>query len=246
MEIRVLIVDDSPPAIELLKKHLASFPYVKVVHEASGGKEAMDYLREHAVDLIFLDIEMEEIDGIRLAEHIQKLYPDVLIVFATGHSGFALESYACHPVDFLMKPIDYFRLEKTMHIVKKRFAGKENRQVPDFKIGIKSAGGIQIIQVQDVLYVEKKGRKLWIVDRKEGDIQANDTMKNIEDMFVPFGFYRCHQSFIVSLHKIKAIYPDTLSRSHTIALVDGTELPLSRNKLNELKHYLEHQGILIH
>lgn len=245
MNIRTLIVDDDPNAIRHLKQHLELFPSVEVVGEVNGGRDAMLFLGRHEADLLFLDIEMGDITGLELARHLQSVHKDLLVIFVTGHAGFAVDGYEHRPVDFLIKPVDFFRLEKAIRAVTERMEHSAPPSIPDRKIGVKADGGIRLVNVKDIRCIEKDGRKISIILRNGESFRAGDTMKNIEDMFRPYGFYRAHQSFIVPLGRIESIRPDAHTRSYTIRLDDGTEIPLSRNKFPELKELLEDQGITI-
>jgi len=244
MEIKTLIVDDDQQSINHLKSKLTSFSFVNVVGEVQNGRSAMAFMREQHVDLLFLDIEMDDINGLELAEHIQSLYDHLMIIFVTGHPGFALESFAFHPIDYLTKPIDFFRLEKTMHIVRER-KSHHTVQEQEQKIGMKVSGGIHIVRVADILYVEKRGRKILIVTHDKEPIYSSDSMKNLETIFSAYDFMRVHQSFIVPIQHIKAILPDELTRSHKIQLEDGTMIPLSRKRYGALNEKLVEKGISI-
>src|SRR5699024_2925661 len=151
MEITVLCVDDDQHAIDALKGHLSFYSFIKVVGEVNDGVAALAFLKEHEVDLMFLDIEMNGMKGIQLAQHIKKLYPTIMIVFVTGHAGFALEGYEADPVDFLIKPVNVRRLDRVLEKVQQR------KQIPerttDEQIGMKVDGGIRIVNVEDILYI---------------------------------------------------------------------------------------------
>lgn len=244
MDINVLLVDDDKNAINLLKSHLSAHSFVTLKGEVHSGKEAMEFIRNEKVDLMFLDIEMNDITGLELAKHIQALQKNIEIIFVTGHAGFALEGYDFHPIDFLLKPIDFFRLEKTMAIVQERFQGAPKADNQNKKIGMRVAGGIKIFNVEDIIYIEKIGRKVSIVT-KFGSFESSDTISAIEDMFETYGFYRPHQSFIVPMHNIRSINSDSISRTYTLELTNGTLVPLSRNKVNELKDLLVAEGIVL-
>ncbi len=244
MEIRTLLVDDDQQAIDLLVKDLSSFPFIQIIQTVNSGKAALDYLRSHEADLVFLDIEIGDITGLELAGHIQSAYPSVKVIFVTGHAGFALDGYDYRPLDFLIKPINFFRLEKTMAAVGQAFGERAKTAPSDRKIGMKVAGGIRIVNVADILYIEKSGRKISIVTNQTSFL-SSDSMKEIEVMFEPFGFYRAHQSFIVPLHQIISVEADSASRSYAIELTNGHKVPLSRAKYSELQQMLEADGIHI-
>ncbi len=240
----MLLVDDDQSCIDTLKMNLSSFSFINIVGECNSAEAAIRFLRENEADLLFLDIEMDGISGLEFAKHLQTAYPQILIIFVTGHPGFAIEGYEAHPIDFLTKPINILRLEKSLtrvrEVMSSRIAAKGK------KIGIKIAGGIQIINVNDILYIEKQGRKISVVCHNNEIFHSNETMQNLEAVFSDFGFFRSHQSFLVPVQKIKAIYPDSFTRSYSIQLTNDEKiLPLSRNKYNELKDLIEKQTKVI-
>lgn len=213
MKIRTLVVDDDENARDILNQHLKSFTFIEVVGELHSGEDVIHFFPENdAIDLLLLDIKMGGITGLDVANHIQSSYPHIAVIFTTSHAGFALEGYKSHPIDFLTKPIDIIRLEQALNKV------RESKQpaplsVMKQKNGLKVAKGIQIISVGDILYIEKKGRTISIVIKNYKPIRSSDTMQNLESIFSPYEFYRAHQSFLVPIIQIKAIYPDDYSRS---------------------------------
>lgn len=244
MRIRTMIVDDDQHAIDLLSADLTSFPFISLEKTVNSGKAALDFLRSNHIDLLFLDIEIGDVTGLELAGHIQSIYPSIQIIFVTGHAGFALDGYDYRPLDFLIKPINFFRLEKTMKTVQDIFQTPLKTKGSDHKIGMRISGGIRIVNVADILYIEKSGRKISIVTQ-QGSFLSGDSMKEIEAMFEGYGFYRAHQSFIIPLHHIISIHSDSTARSYTIELLSGQHIPLSRNKYNELQDLLKAEGIQI-
>ena len=244
MILNVLLVDDHPQDISILKQHLNSFSYIHIVGECNSGENAIRFLREHhEVDLIFLDIEMDGLTGLEVAKHIQSTYSDLFIIFTTGHADFALESYEVHPLDFLTKPIDFLRLGQALSKANE-LKNKSLAKVPQPKIGIKVDHGIKIIDVNDIIFIEKKGRSIFIRCKENESFRSGDTMQNLETIFAPYDFYRSHQSFLIPINQLQAIYPDTFSRSYIIELKDGDiKVPLSRTRYNGLKELLERKGV---
>lgn len=237
MKIRSMIVDDEQHCIDSLKSHLKSYNFIDVVTEVNSAEEALTILPNNSIELIFLDIEMNGMDGLALARKIEHLYPDMLIIFVTGHAGFALDGYEAHPVDFLTKPINPLRLDRAIEKVKELKTEVKIRR--DAKIGLNVAGGIQMILVSDILFIEKKGRKIFVCCSDGEKYNTRETMKRLEEILSPLGFYRSHQSFLVPLHRIKSIHPDSFSRSHSINLKGhDMAVPLSRNNYSELKELM--------
>lgn len=245
MNISALLVDDDPNCIGNLKDALQSFPYVHIVGELNYPHEVIRFLQNHHVDLLFLDIEMGTANGLDIARHISKLYPAIAIIFVTGHTDFALRAFELYPIDYLIKPINIFRLESALNKVQERL--RPNMANKEEKICVRVAGGIRILPLEDILYMEKRGRKVLIHCVKEGEIPSQESMKQLELIFSPYGFFRTHQSFIVSTNKIKSIYPDAYSRSYSIELHQSQiTLPLSRNYYPQLRDILQKRGLSIY
>ncbi|WP_312113436.1 LytR/AlgR family response regulator transcription factor [Brevibacillus reuszeri] len=237
----VLLVDDDQSCNDTMKKYLESYSFIHVLGEVNNAHDAVKFLQKHKVDVLFLDIEMEGVNGLQLAAHIQSLYRHCLIIFVSGHPGFALEGYEVHPVDFLTKPINVLRLEKALNRVKEIISPTPVEK--ELKIGMKVAGGMRMIRISDILYIEKQGRKISVVCKNNESFHSGDSMKNLEEIFLSLDFFRCHQSFLMPLQQIKAVNSDTFSRSYTIQLNDSkTELPLSRNKYQDLIELLKERS----
>lgn len=240
MLIKTVIVDNDKNCINILKKELQSFPFIKIEGELNNPQDVIGFLQNNDIDLLFLDIEMGQIHGIELARHIKSIYPNILVIFVTGHTEFALEGYEVYPVDFLIKPINTPRLERALNKVKEI---KSSRLIKNnYKIGINVDSGIKMVNISDILYIEKQGRKVSIICKNNEIIYSKESMKNLEALFSSFKFYRPHQSFLVPIKQIKSIYPDKYTRSYVIQLFDSnTNIPVSRNKYSKLKELLEKQ-----
>lgn len=235
MALHILLVDDESHARSHLAALLEDFPNVTVAGSVSGGAEAISFLRRTAVDLIFLDIEMGDVSGFDLARHIQSVYPKVMLVFLTGHVDFALNGYEFQPLDFLIKPVNPLRLERVILQAEEQL-GKRTPKTPAVRVGLQVNGGLEIIQVDSILYIEKQGRKVYLVPAKSSRYQSYDTMQKLQGIFELYGFFRCHQSFLVRLDAIQGVYLDETRKCHKILLFGMEEqIPLSRGKYPELR-----------
>lgn len=246
MALRVLLVDDEPNSREHLAALLGEFPYVSVVGTAAGGGEAIGCLHRETVDLVFLDIEMGDISGFELARHICSAYPKVMIVFLTGHVDLALEGYEFKPLDFLIKPVNLLRLERVLLQARERLENQEQKREPSVRIGLQMNGGLEIIQVSDILYIEKQGRKVYLISANGRRYQSVDSLQKLQGIFEPYGFFRCHQSFLVQLAAIQSVRLDESKGYHNITFA-GTDVqvPLSRGKFPELRERLADSGLMI-
>lgn len=247
MALRVLLVDDERICLNSLLTALDSFSYVTVVGTAQSGSEAAGFLQREAVDLVFLDIEMRDVNGFMLARHIQNAYSNVMIVFLTGHVDFALDGYEYKPLDFLIKPVNLLRLERVLLRAKDQLETARNIPETSVRIGLPVDGGLEIIEVNNLLYIEKEGRKVFLVCKNGERHRSYDTLQKLLGIFEPYGFFRCHQSFLVRLSAIKSIHLDASKNSYNIQLTDtDTRIPLSRNKYNELRDMLQQRGMKIY
>lgn len=243
-KISVLIIDDEAEHRAALRSALTAFPYVTVAGEASGGGEAVAFLQRQSVDLVFLDIEMGDVDGFRLARHIQSSHPGVQIVFLTGHVDFAIDGYEYAPVDFLVKPVDLMRLGRALGRVREN--QETAQETEEVSIGIPVDDGLEILNVNEILYLEKTGRRVAVVDRSGSRVSSCDSLQRLQKVFEPYGFYRCHQSFLVALNKIRGIRSGEYRNSYYIQMVGmDRQIPLSREKYTELRKILTQRGLTI-
>lgn len=239
--LEVLIVDDEPLCIAQLKQQLAAFSTVHVAGELNSGKGYAEFLKTHAVDLVFLDIRIQEENGFSIAEFTKKNFQEKMIVFTTGFEDFAIQGYEYEPLDFLAKPIQLPRLKKTLDHAMER----KKHQVPTVtaKIGIHMNGGLRFVPVNEILFIERVGRKNYLVCQKEGRTEeylVRESMTELEKIFAGYDFLRVHQSFLVSLTKIRSLSGTEIGNSYELE-VDGYErkIPVSRAKHREVENRLQ-------
>lgn len=243
--LRLMLVDDEPMVLELLQEKLGVLPYVQVAAAVTTAPAATAYLQENPVDVVMLDIDLDVVNGFDLAQYVRTHSEDTKIIFLTGHAEYALTGYDYQPEDFLVKPVSFQRLEQTLSRIQKQREKKAPASQP-LRTGIETENGLEILNVDELLYIEKSGRRIRFVLRDGRIFWSGETMRDVEPVFESYGFFRCHQSFLVSLREIASIRSDLLGRTHTIFLRDGqTSLPLSRNRTAELRQRLQEAGIHI-
>lgn len=243
-ELRVLLVDDDAACLKEMRRLLASFPYVSVVSESLNTAQAIALLHQQKVDLVFLDIELGNESGFQLARHIHTAFPACKVIFLTGHVNFALEGYEYGPIDFLVKPIHALRLEQALlRAQEQRMLLREKEEV---RIGIQSGNRLEIVSVRKILYMEKKSRQVLIVCENGEKIITRETLQKLEPAFLPHGFYRCHQSFLVALDRVRSIQLEDSKCAYTL-LLEGTDvrIPLSRDRVSDLRHLLAESGLIL-
>lgn len=222
-DIRVLVADDEIPARGELKYELATIPGVQIVGECKNGKEVLDFLNVHPnVDILFLDIEMPFMNGLECAKEIQRRDYPVKIVFATGYSQFAVQAFDLEAFDYILKPYDEKRIQRTI----KRYADslelRENHRSP---------GEIIIIST------EKSDRSLFYTT--SGIIESKMALRDAEQLLAPHGFFRTHKGYIVNLAMIQELESqDNGTLLLTMNYFPKEKVPVSRHYIKDFKNTL--------
>ncbi|MEZ4826160.1 MAG: LytTR family DNA-binding domain-containing protein [Bacteroidia bacterium] len=221
---KVIIVDDEPRAIGLLKDYLVHFSQVELVGTFRNGLKAAAYCNENKVDLIFLDINMPHLSGIALSRMLPK---DIMIVFTTAYSEYAVESYELEVVDYLLKPISIERFSRTM--LKITNSIKEDTPETKKHILIKSGSRIYQVLPSDILYLAKDGNYMTYYLGTQKIIARESVAEAMEAL--PEYFVQIHKSYIVNRDKIVYIDKDMVS-------VSGQNLPIGNAFRESFQKYL--------
>jgi len=199
--INCIIVDDEPLALDVLETHIENFPDVKLVHKCLNAIEADEILRTLKVDLMFLDIQMPQINGI---DFLKSLENPPITVFTTAFSEYAVEGYDLNVVDYLLKPISLERFMKTIHKVRERMQRIDNNKADEKFIFVKADKKLIKVNYDDIIYIE--GLKDYVIIRNEiGRIITLQTMKSLDNKLPTEQFQRIHRSYIINMDKIKAV-----------------------------------------
>lgn len=242
-KLNVVVIDDDKFILEYFGELLNGSKDFHLIGLYSDGNKINDILENNKVDVVILDIEMPGVNGLEIGEFINEKYPNIKFIFMTGHSKYALEGYKYYPFDFLVKPINPLRLNKTLgKIVEKNEEGsKQNNQ--GIKIGIKVKKGFMLVDIDEISYIEKLGRKVHLYLKNNQSMEINENLKILEEKLTPYGFVRPHQSYLVPLNNIQGIFLDDFMNSYNILLRDGeNKIKVSRLKYKGLKEQLENCG----
>lgn len=209
--INCLIVDDEPAALEVLEHFIGKVFFLNLTKKCQHAIEAMQILEENKIDLLFLDINMPDIDGLQLLKSIKS---KPLVIFTTGYKEYALNGYEFDIVDFLLKPFDFERflraVNKANNLISKSTLSPVTHQKPKQFIFVKADYKLVKINVDDILFVE--GLKDYIkIYTKQKLILTLMSMTAIEEKLPADEFLRLHRSYIISLSKI-----DSVSRHRVI------------------------------
>lgn len=215
-----IIIDDEPLALELLEDNISRIPFLDLKAKFSNPIDSLSFLREEAIDLIFLDIQMPGLSGLQL---LKTLSNPPMVIFITAYKNYALEGYEFNVVDFLVKPVEFDRFVKACEKAQQQFLLKNPTigSLAKSSIFVHSEYSLVKVQLQDICYVE--GLKDYVKIHLSTTSKPILTRQNLKAMKEKLGerdFSRIHKSFIVSLDKVESFRKN-------IVQVNGVEIPLS-------------------
>lgn len=233
-KIRCIVVDDEPLAVEMLAAFIRKTPSLELTATFTDPVLALSAIGEEKPDLVFLDIQMPDLNGLELSRLLPQ---DTRVIFTTAFRQYAFESYEVEALDYLLKPIRYQKFiesvskaERWMEIRQASVRPERNRRFAF----IKTDGEYRNIDFDQILYVE--GMKDYVLIHLESEtepIVAHMTMKAIEEKLPSDMFMRVHRSYIVALDKITAI--DSCEE----ILIDRTSVPVSDSYRKDIERYVK-------
>jgi DNA-binding LytR/AlgR family response regulator len=211
--INCLVVDDEELARALLENYISRIPHLELVGKCKDPIEAMAVLREHLVDVIFLDIQMPELTGV---EFLKTLTKKPAVIFTTAYPQYAVESYSFDAVDYLLKPFSFERffqsINKLTDLLRLQTASANNQPqqlvvtentTPDH-ILVKSEHKIHRMRFDDILFIQSM-REYVAYYTPTGRILSLNSLKSLEEELPKDRFIRIHKSYIVAIHKIDVL-----------------------------------------
>ena len=241
MKIRTLIVDDMRLARNRLARQLEQDPDVDLLGECCGGKEAIEAIEQMRPDLVFLDVQMPEIDGFDVLEAVGPGAVPV-VVFVTAYDQFAIRAFEVSAVDYLLKPFEGARLQQALDRAKRQLRSRERDGV-DARLGalleslssrtnrpnrlaLKVDGRTVFVSAQDIEFIEAAGNYVKIQTGTESYL-VRDKLSAMETRLDAATFVRIHRSTIVNLTRIKEMHP-LFNGDQSLVLKNGKRLTLSR------------------
>ena len=222
--ISCIVVDDDEMARIYLKNLLLGVENLKVMRTCENGFEAISFLKNNKIDLIFLDINMPEFSGIEIVQSIENL-PQ--IIFTSAHAEYALEAFEYHVTDFIKKPIGFERLKKAIDRVKELQMNVDTAKDLQNDIYIRSDGRFLKLDFDNINFIESLGDYVKFITTSKNIHIVHSTLKNIDEKIKNDNFLRVHRSYIVNLTKIKNIQDSTLT-------IGNKSIPVSRSNKPEL------------
>lgn len=220
--IKCLVVDDEPLAREAIKVYIEKMPDLELVDECENALQAMASLRQKQVDLIFLDIEMPEIDGISFLQMLKNI-PGV--IFTTAYRNYAVEAFELDAIDYLLKPISFDRFVASINKYYERTnnlasAPSEFKKETLNYLNVKADRKTYKIDISKIQFIESLKDYVKIVCTDQS-IVSHDSLSNLEAYLSEHGFIRIHRSFLVAIGKIKSFDAESV-------FLENNELPISR------------------
>ncbi|GAA2043323.1 LytTR family DNA-binding domain-containing protein [Catenulispora yoronensis] len=236
--LRVLVVDDEPPAVAELAYLLSRDQRVASVLTANDGEEALRILKNSPVDALFLDIRMPGLDGLEIAAVLNQFATPPQIVFVTAHEEFALEAFDLHASDYLLKPV---RAERLAEAIRRMSPAGASRPVseagPYDVIPVELAGVTRFIPRQDVAYVEAQGDYVRLYTATSNHL-VRIPLTVLEEHWSGAGFARTHRRFLV---RVDAVSEARWESGHLTVIIGGTPIPVARRHTREVRERLNHR-----
>ncbi len=252
MKIRACIVDDEALARARLRKLLAQEADLEIIGECSDGPAAIKFIREHAPNLVFLDVQMPEVSGFEvLAALPADQWPAV--IFVTAHDQHAVKAFEVHALDYLLKPFTQTRLQQALNHARRQLEAGDlnhiqqqlskwlNSTVPATthvsRLAVRNGSQTLFLKLEEVAYIESAANYAVVHARTENHI-LRETLTSLETRLPPSSFLRISRSMIVNLHHIKSLQ-NTSGGDYLVVLYDGRQLPLTRS-LHEVQQRLQY------
>ena len=245
--IRVLIVDDEPPARARVRRHLAADPEFEVVGEAGSGTEAVEAVARLEPDVVFLDVQMPGLDGFGVVTALDAGGTLPHVVFVTAHDEYAVRAFEVHAIDYLLKPFREQRFTQALERVKERLRGRGDDVAsrlrdllagigsrPDYleRILVRDGERSVLLDVTRIDWIEAERNHVRL-HVGEASHLVRGTITALEGRLDPARFLRIHRSRIVNVERIREIHPWSHG-DQLIVLRDGTELIMSRRYRDRL------------
>jgi two-component system LytT family response regulator len=232
--VRALIVDDEAPARSKLRRMLGAYPQVEVVGEASDGGMALSLAAQLSPDVIFLDVQMPEVNGFDVAASLPDDGP--AIVFVTAFDRYALRAFDTHACDYLLKPVEPERLQRAIQRLRTRGVTRGGTVAPPSQLLIVDRGATHIVRCADIEWLQAADNYVN-VHLKGQTFLMRRTLESLLIDLAP-AFLRTHRSAAVALTSVQAVRPRG-SGSAVVVLKSGTEVPCSRPYRSALMERLE-------
>jgi len=260
MPINTLIVDDEKPAREELAFLLKGFPEIHLVAQGKNGLEAVNLIKEHSPDLVFLDVHMPGLDGFGVLQKLVERKMKVPhVVFATAFDHYAVQAFDVNAVDYVLKPFDKARIAKAIQRARREIesetsptdrleqlvsrlgaaqsaAAKPQASGAPSKILVNSQQRLLLVDAEDLIFATIDDGLISVIARELEGTSNYRTLDELQEALASDSFWRPHRSFLVNIHHIKEVVP-WFKSSYMLKMHDKkqTEIPVSRQQTKRLR-----------
>lgn len=226
--LRIAIVEDEEIFARELEEYVRryaaeAFREIKITHYKDGEEIAGNY--RGGLDVLLMDIQMKFMDGMTAAEKIRQRDPEVIIIFITNRTDYAVRGYEVDALDYVVKPLEYFSFSQKLDRAVQRVEKKTDRYIPVY-----ADGGLYKVAVRQILFVESDKHNLHF-HLTSGELVSRMNLGEAEEMLRYFGFFRCGKGYLINLDKVDS-YSDGICR------IGGFNVPVSRSKKKEFMNVL--------
>jgi two-component system LytT family response regulator/two-component system response regulator LytT len=254
MQINTIIVDDEKPAREELAYLLKGFPEINLIGQGRNGVDAVNLIKEHAPDLVFLDVQMPGLDGFGvLKKLVERKMKVPHVVFATAFDHYAVQAFDVNAVDYVLKPFDKARISKAItrarkaietqipaadrleQLVQQLGATRPSSPQPA-KLLVKSQQRLLLVDAEDLIYASIDGGMITVTTKDVEGVSNYHTLEEMNAALDSEAFWRPHRSFLVNVHHIKEVVPWFRS-TYMLKMSDKkqTQIPVGRSQVKRMR-----------
>jgi len=254
MPINTIIVDDEKPARDELVFLLKGFPEINIIGQGKNGVEAVSLIKEHAPDLVFLDVQMPGLDGFGvLKKLVERKMKVPHVVFATAFDQYAVKAFDVNAVDYVLKPFDKARIAKAIQRARKMMetdtsatdrleqlmaqleSSKQNSS-PPVKLLVNSQQKLLLVDAEDLIFATLEGGYANLVARDVEGTANYRTLEELEAALASDSFWKPHRSYLVNIHYIKEVVP-WFKGTFMLKMSDKkhTQVPVGRSQVKRMR-----------
>ncbi|MBW2095543.1 MAG: response regulator transcription factor [Deltaproteobacteria bacterium] len=256
MNLRCIIVDDEPPAVDELVYILSEIDEVEVVATAGSASKAVQAIKSLEPDVVFLDIHMPGHDGFYVVEEISSSPRPPFIIFVTAYDQYALRAFEANAADYVLKPFSEARIRESVSRARRRedtkaarLTGQELRTIADFmargqevitKVPVDKGGRILLLDTAEIVFCRTDEKRITAHTKNASfPVHALPSLDALEERLRTRPFFRSHRSYLVNLSHVREIVP-LINGRYLLTMHDEntTEIPLSRTRVREFKEKL--------
>ncbi|GAV24056.1 LytR/AlgR family response regulator transcription factor [Carboxydothermus pertinax] len=247
--LKVIIGEDDPAMRLVLRRVLEGIFGIEVIGEAGNGRQLVSLVEEFKPDVVFVDVDLPEMNGVEAAREIFDIDPKIFIIFATAYDSYTHEAFEVYAFDYLIKPFKLERIKQTMKRISELKGERdksgiverlmtppvgENRENKNLKLLVYSNDKCTVINVHEIILITRFDRKT-VIHTARGNFTTNETLKQLEERIKSEKLFRCHKSYMINVDMITEIVPWG-NRSYLIKLANVKETAIiTQEKLKEFQ-----------